>query len=129
MEATRDRGARRKRSIVMDENPYQATVYERRPEERPTRARFRIGVWRRRMFVTLALSFVTFFVMSIILAILPMQWGIDDRQQFILREFAGAAIAVILCSSLLAWFTLSFWERLAGAPSVEAPREADLPPV
>lgn len=113
----------------MDENPYQSTVYERLPEERPLGARLNIGVWRRRMFVTLALSFVMFVWVSIICAIFPMQWGIDDRWRFILREFAGTANAVILCSSLLAWFVLSVWERLSPPMPAEARPAADLPPV
>lgn len=114
----------------MDENPYQATVYERRPEERPPGARFRIGVWRQRMFIAVIVSFAALPFVFVFAAIYADFVGTDDTAARVAIMYKAFLVnLLVFLALLLAWFVLSVWERLAPPMPAEARPAADLPPV
>lgn len=100
--------------MTNSENPYQATVYERRPEERPLGARLNIGVWRQRM------AWLTVISLTVVIALstgrssspaLKLSQGLWSRLEPI--ELAIIAIWLVCAAAAMAWLVLGFWERRA----------------
>ncbi|MBX7072365.1 MAG: hypothetical protein K1X71_04405 [Pirellulales bacterium] len=115
--------------MTKSENPYQATVYERLPEERPPGARFNIGVWRQRMFITFILSFAAFPFVFFGAAIVADSMALETVERVAAFDTAFLFNLLVFLALLLAWFVLSVWERLSPPMPAEARPAADLPPV
>ncbi|MBX7072364.1 MAG: hypothetical protein K1X71_04400 [Pirellulales bacterium] len=99
----------------MDENPYQATVFERGPEgSLPDRVLW-LGQWRRRMFWAAALSMAA--LLCSLAAVYWAYWlqlqGLHNEHRRTIAFAVGNAVvsAFAVCSAaVLAWLALAVTE-------------------